>query len=313
MTSEDRDQDAADTREHAGAGGRGDQPEEPEAAQLAVGRRLDAEALGRLLEIVGAALGERERGVGHLPDPGPLLGAARGGERLLEVRARRLGVVALGGAVRRGSPARRPCTWSRPRAPRPTCPRAFPSRPSGRVARPASSAAAWAFRHSSLAARRYPGSRCLMPGNLAKSRSKETMSAPPRPTTRWRHRGGGSRCSPRRAAGWRRRRPSWSATFGHAPRERVIRELAGEAQRLSEVHARGSERTGRGERGPVRRTRGEPGPDRLVDQSPALIASLTASLNVRPRSCIARSMSKRVSGSSETVVRTPCASSDQED
>ena len=66
-------------------------------AQLAAGRRLDAEALGRPLEIVGTALGERQRGVGH---PAQLQALLRpgGGERPLEVRAGRLGVVALGGA-----------------------------------------------------------------------------------------------------------------------------------------------------------------------------------------------------------------------
>ena len=65
--------------------------------QLAVGGRLDAEALGGLLEVVGAALGQRQRGVGH---PAQLQALLRpgGGDRALEVGPGRLGVVALGGA-----------------------------------------------------------------------------------------------------------------------------------------------------------------------------------------------------------------------
>ena len=50
-----------------------------------------------LLEVAGAAFGERERGVGHAPDLHPLL-RARGGDRALEVAARGLGVEALGRA-----------------------------------------------------------------------------------------------------------------------------------------------------------------------------------------------------------------------
>ncbi len=65
--------------------------------QLAAGRRLDAESLGRLLEVVGAALGQRQRGVGHPPQLQPLLGSRRG-DRALEVCPGGLGVVALGGA-----------------------------------------------------------------------------------------------------------------------------------------------------------------------------------------------------------------------
>ena len=59
--------------------------------------RLDAEALGCGLEVAGAALGQRERRVGHAAQLHALLGPG-GRERLLEVLARRLGVVLLGGA-----------------------------------------------------------------------------------------------------------------------------------------------------------------------------------------------------------------------
>ena len=62
--------------------------------ELAVGRRLDAEALGGLLQVVGAPLGQRERGVGHPAQLQALLRPGRG-DRTLEVRPGRLGVVAL--------------------------------------------------------------------------------------------------------------------------------------------------------------------------------------------------------------------------
>ena len=65
--------------------------------QLAVGGRLDAEALGGLLEVVGAALGQGQRGVGHAPQLQPLLRPGSG-DRPLEVRSGRLGVIALRGA-----------------------------------------------------------------------------------------------------------------------------------------------------------------------------------------------------------------------
>ncbi len=56
----DDQQDAADAGEDPGALRRRDQPHEPQPAQLAVRRRLDTEPLGRLLEVIGAALGERQ-------------------------------------------------------------------------------------------------------------------------------------------------------------------------------------------------------------------------------------------------------------
>ena len=71
-------------------------PEEPEAPELARGGRLDAQPLGGPLQVIGPAFGQRERGVGHLPDPGPLLGAPGGRQRALEVGPGRLGVVTLG-------------------------------------------------------------------------------------------------------------------------------------------------------------------------------------------------------------------------
>ena len=61
-----------------------------------LGGRLP-EALDGVLEVAGAAFGERQRGVGHAPDLHPLLWP-RGGDRALEVAARGVGVEALGGA-----------------------------------------------------------------------------------------------------------------------------------------------------------------------------------------------------------------------
>jgi hypothetical protein len=65
--------------------------------ELAAARRGLAEALDGGLEVVGAALGERQRRVGHPAQLHALLRARRG-DRALEVRPRGLGVVALGGA-----------------------------------------------------------------------------------------------------------------------------------------------------------------------------------------------------------------------
>ena len=65
--------------------------------QLAARRRRLAEPGDGLLEVVGPALGERERRVGHAAQLHALL-RARGRDRAAEVRARRVGVVALGGA-----------------------------------------------------------------------------------------------------------------------------------------------------------------------------------------------------------------------
>ena len=65
--------------------------------QLAVRRRRLAELLGGDLQVAGAALGERERGLGHAPQLQALLRAG-GGDRGAEVLARALGVHPLGGA-----------------------------------------------------------------------------------------------------------------------------------------------------------------------------------------------------------------------
>ena len=58
---------------------------------------LDSESLGGLLEVAGAPLRERQRGVGHAPELEALLRARRG-QGALEVGACGLGVVALRGA-----------------------------------------------------------------------------------------------------------------------------------------------------------------------------------------------------------------------
>jgi hypothetical protein len=71
------------------------QSHEPQPQQLLVGGRLDAQPLGRLAQIVGSAFGQRQRRVGHPPQLQALLGPG-GRDRPLEVRARRLGVIALG-------------------------------------------------------------------------------------------------------------------------------------------------------------------------------------------------------------------------
>ena len=65
--------------------------------QLAAARRRLAEPLDGVLEVAGAAFGERQRRVGHAPELHPLLRTRRG-DRALEVAARLLGVEALGGA-----------------------------------------------------------------------------------------------------------------------------------------------------------------------------------------------------------------------
>ena len=93
----DDDEHAADPRQGAGALGRGHQAHELQPAQLAVGGRLDAEPLGGLLEIVGPALGQGQRRVGHAPQLQALLRAGRG-DRPLEVGPGGLGVIALGRA-----------------------------------------------------------------------------------------------------------------------------------------------------------------------------------------------------------------------
>ena len=89
--------DAADPCEQAGALRRGDQAHELQSAQLAVRRRLDTEALGRLLQVSGAPFGEGERCVGHPAQLQPLLGAS-GSDRALKMGTRGLGVITLRGA-----------------------------------------------------------------------------------------------------------------------------------------------------------------------------------------------------------------------
>ena len=92
---QDDQQDAADAQQDRCAGRRDEHRRQPQQHQLAAGGRRLAEALDRNLEIVRAALGQRERGVRHAPQRHPLLRAC-GGHRAPEVLARRLGVVALG-------------------------------------------------------------------------------------------------------------------------------------------------------------------------------------------------------------------------
>ena len=78
----EQQQNAAHARKDPGAGGRGDQAHQPEQEELARGGGLLAELLHRVLEVVGPPLGQRERGLHHLAQGGPLLGvAARPGPR----------------------------------------------------------------------------------------------------------------------------------------------------------------------------------------------------------------------------------------
>ena len=88
--------------EQAGALRRRDQPHQLQTAELPRARRLDAEALGRALEVVGTAFGERERCIGHPAQLQPLLRASRG-KGALEMRSCGLGVI----------PFRRPRTEDR--------------------------------------------------------------------------------------------------------------------------------------------------------------------------------------------------------
>ena len=94
---EDHQQDAADPAQHAGARRRGDHAHEAQHQQLAVRRRRAAELLRRDLQVARAALGERQRGLGHPPQLQALL-RARGRDRRAEVLARALGVHPLGRA-----------------------------------------------------------------------------------------------------------------------------------------------------------------------------------------------------------------------
>ena len=82
-------------RYHGALAGGARKPISAQQQQLAVGRRRLAEALDGLLEVVGAALGEGQRRVGHAPQLHALL-RARGGDGATEVVARGVGVVALG-------------------------------------------------------------------------------------------------------------------------------------------------------------------------------------------------------------------------
>ena len=81
--------------EPSSALGRGEQADHPQAEQLPVGGCLDAELLGRRLQVTRAAFGERQRGVGHPPQLHPLL-RPRGRQGALEVDPCSLRVVALG-------------------------------------------------------------------------------------------------------------------------------------------------------------------------------------------------------------------------
>ena len=99
-----------DPQEDARARGRRHDAHEAEGEQLPVGGRGLAELLGRGLEIGRAALGQRQRRLGHAAQLQPLLRAG-GGDRGAEVLARALRVHPLGGAraedrLRRGAEAR---------------------------------------------------------------------------------------------------------------------------------------------------------------------------------------------------------------
>ena len=94
---EDDQEDPADPQPDRRARRRRDEAHEAQRQQLAVGGRGLAELLGRHLEVARAALGERQRRLGHAAQLQPLL-RARGGDRGTEVLARALGVHALGGA-----------------------------------------------------------------------------------------------------------------------------------------------------------------------------------------------------------------------
>ena len=76
---------------------RGDHAHDAQREQLAAGRRRLAELLGGHLQVARAALGERQRGLGHAAQLEPLLRPGRG-DRDAEVLPRALGVHALGGA-----------------------------------------------------------------------------------------------------------------------------------------------------------------------------------------------------------------------
>ena len=80
----------------ARAGRRGQQAHDPQQEELAAAGRRLAQALDGLLEVVRAALGQRQRRVGHAAQLHALLGPRRG-DRALEVGARGRRVVALGG------------------------------------------------------------------------------------------------------------------------------------------------------------------------------------------------------------------------
>src|SRR6185312_15245357 len=93
----DQEQHAARPAQDPRAGWWGDVAHQLQDEQLAVRRRRLAELLGGHLEVPGAALGERQRRLGHPPQLQALLRAGRG-DRGAEVLARALGVHPLGGA-----------------------------------------------------------------------------------------------------------------------------------------------------------------------------------------------------------------------
>src|ERR1019366_3697402 len=94
----DHDQHAADAYQDARATRGREQAHHAQAEQRARGGSLLTKPLDRHLEVTGAPLGEGQRGVGHPADLHPLLRMRGGHHRLLEPAARRLRVVALGGA-----------------------------------------------------------------------------------------------------------------------------------------------------------------------------------------------------------------------
>ena len=130
---------------------RGEQAHEPQEQELARARRRLAEPLDGGLQVVGAALGQRQRGVGHAAQLHALLRAG-GGDRPAEVLARAASRRSARPRGRRGSPAPRPVASSRARAPRRSGPPATASRRARSSARPGPVAASAARPESSAPA-----------------------------------------------------------------------------------------------------------------------------------------------------------------
>jgi hypothetical protein len=104
---QDQDREAAHAHQHAGVGRRRDQAHQPQKQHLAVARRLLPELLHRLAQLVRAPFGLCERRLHHLAQHRPFLRVA-GRERLVEVLARGVRVVALGRACAQDRLGRRP-------------------------------------------------------------------------------------------------------------------------------------------------------------------------------------------------------------